>query len=73
MADMIAKNRYRPRGKAKSAYNRGNLNPRAKLTEEVVREIRISGMKASTLAARYGVSLWTIRNVLARRVWSHAK
>lgn len=50
---------------------RGVDHPRAKLTEEQVREIRASHSSQTSLARSYGVSqslVWAIRN---RKVWQH--
>lgn len=53
---------------------RGERNPKATLTEAVVRRIR-SQRKATNeeLAARYGVDPNTIRNARAGRTWAHVR
>ncbi|WP_171935781.1 HNH endonuclease signature motif containing protein [Escherichia coli] len=45
----------------------------SKLTEEIVRDIRSSGLKVSLLAERYGVSTVSIRNILRRKTWQHVE
>jgi hypothetical protein len=48
----------------------GESNGYSKLTEIAVREIRQGGVEA-VLAARFSVSVRTIRDVRARRTWQH--
>lgn len=50
----------------------GETHPRAKLTEDQVREIRFHA-KASvkTLASDFGVSVSTIEAIRSRRLWRH--
>lgn len=50
---------------------RGSAHPQSKLNEAAVREIRASSEPRPVLAARYGVSLPTIGQVITRRVWKH--
>lgn len=45
----------------------------SKITEEIVRDIRSSGLKVSLLAERYGVSTVSIRNILRRKTWRHVE
>lgn len=48
----------------------GERNARAKLTEQDVREIRASrGTARKALAAKYGVSEWTINGIKSGLVW----
>lgn len=54
--------------------NMGETHHRAKLTEDLVREIRKAykpGMGYRNLARDYGVSESTITHVITRRVWAH--
>ena len=57
--------------KGRSASQRGERNPRAKLTPAQVAEIRAMGGGTNTaiLAARFGVSMMTIQNAIAGRTW----
>lgn len=61
IADMV--------GKWRHTY--GERNPRARLTEDAVREIRTSGLSRDELAAKFAVTTGTINDVLARRSWKH--
>ena len=59
---------FRPRGRT------GELNGRAKLTEEDVRYIRVavrSGDTDRALAEQFSVNQDTIRDVRLRRTWRH--
>ena len=58
MRDMVLKGRVRPKGEP------------PKLDEAAVIDIRRGG-SARTLAAKYGVSVWTIYDVRSRRSWRH--
>ena len=51
--------------------NRGEKNPRARITESDVRDIRQSAASNKTLASRYRLSPVTICNIRARRTWQH--
>lgn len=54
--------------------HRGEGSPNAKLTEDDVRSIRAEaaiGVARQKLAARYGVSVVQIRNIIHRKSWSH--
>jgi hypothetical protein len=56
--------------------HRGTNNPRAKLNEEKVREIRkryAAGESSLKLAAAFSVSKPVILSVIHRRSWSHVK
>lgn len=47
-----------------------------KLTEDAVRQIRLdreSGVKVVDLAARYSVSVTTVRHIVSGRTWGHVK
>lgn len=76
MADRNRKGRVAsgPRSGAwKSTWKRcaGERHPKAKLTEDAVREIRASTDPERALAARYGVSKATISNVRLNKGWAH--
>lgn len=66
VADMVAKGRqWTPKG---------SRNPYAKLTEESIPLIRASGETGKTLAARFGVSVRTIRGIrCGRERWKHVR
>jgi hypothetical protein len=68
-ADMIAK------GRARSGSNppRGEIMWAAKLTEDVVREIRNSKERGIDLARRYDVTKQTITDIRKRRSWAHVE
>lgn len=57
--------------KGRSAAPRGEENPRSKLTERDVLEIRASGLTAKMLAAKHGVSDTMIRSIKAKKAWRH--
>ena len=57
--------------KGRTNAPRGEQQHLAKLTIEIVLEIRISGLAASELARKYGVSKSTIGRVLSRKTWYH--
>lgn len=64
--DMINKGRYKG--------VTGSMNPRAKLTEEKVKEIRRlrqSGMGLSELSERFNANYYTINNIVNRWSWKH--
>lgn len=61
VADMVAKRRH----------TFGERNPRAKLTEDAVIEIRSSKLDDRELADKFGVGAGTIRRVRAGRSWRH--
>lgn len=66
MADMVAKGR--------SGGSRGASHPRAKLSDDLVRQIRTGiagGVTQRELAARIGVHEATIQAVHERRTWKH--
>lgn len=49
----------------------GELHPKAKLTDERVREILQSSTPARVLADRFGVTPTTIYAVRSRKLWPH--
>lgn len=54
----------------------GEKNPRAKLTEDRVREIRqriAAGELQIEVAASFGVSVATINKIVHRQTWRHVK
>ncbi len=56
---------------AHGTAQRGERNPKARLTEEQVRTIRASQEPAGRLALAFGVKPGTVRAVRARRRWAH--
>jgi hypothetical protein len=63
MADMVAKQR--------SSHIHGESHPNAKLTDELVAEIRSSPETQKELAERLHVSQALISKVRHRRIWAH--
>jgi hypothetical protein len=63
--DMWAKKRANP------GTSRGEKHGMAKLTAEIVKEIRKSSDMGTVLALRYGVSHSTITDIRHRRIWNH--
>ena len=63
--DMWAKGRARPK------TNKGESHGMARLTEDLVREIRTSKESGVELAARLSLSPTTICDVRKRRTWKH--
>lgn len=61
--DMVSRGRVNDR--------QGRLNPRAKLTESQVREIRASSEPLAIVADRYNVSRQLIGLIRNRKVWRH--
>ena len=52
--------------------NRGIKHPKAKLTEEQVRQIRArAGESRTVLAEEYGVHIMTISHIILRKRWAH--
>lgn len=49
----------------------GEQHHRAKLTDEIVREVRTSTEASTTLAKRYGVTREAISAVRIGRTWKH--
>lgn len=56
---------------AKGRSQRGERHHAAKLTEDDVRAIRASDLSGPALAAKYGVSPFTIYKLLDGRSWAH--
>lgn len=71
MRDCVAKNRFNT-GKGRHR-NSGTLNPKARLTEENVRRIRIlladKSMNVQTVADMYMVDRATIQDIKCNRTW----
>jgi hypothetical protein len=65
IADMWAKKRANP------GVSRGEKHGMAKLTAEIVREIRGSSEPGIVLAKKYGVANTTISDIRKRRIWNH--
>lgn len=59
---------------AQSASRRGERNPRARLTTELVLQMRAeyaSGIGNRDLAGSYGVSIGCVDNIISRANWKH--
>lgn len=72
MRDMYKKGRSRPR-RPLNGKHRGEGNPRAKLTQEKVAEIRrllSAGQRPAVIAPAFGVAATTIYNIRAGETWS---
>ena len=54
---------------AKGHSARGRIQRR--LTEEIVREIRVAKGAYSTLASRYSISIGTVNAIKNRHTWKH--
>ena len=50
---------------------KGEANPRAKLTEDDVREIRQSKSRHADIAAQYGISKGAVSMIKNRKIWAH--
>lgn len=59
--------------RSKGRHVRGEMQPRAKLTEIAVRDIRASNESSRMLANRYGVNTEAINRVKKRLRWAHVK
>ena len=57
--------------KNRSNHPKGERNPKAKLTEKDVLEIRADARVIKTVAEAYGVSFGTISKIKTRRTWEH--
>ena len=66
-ADMFSKGRQQDY----SRNPKGETHHSAKVTEDAVRAIRASSAPSKMLAAQYGVNVWSIQNIRARRTWKH--
>ena len=66
-ADKISK------GRARFGNSLGSAHGNARLTENAVREIRLSSESENDLAARYGVSGATVGSARRRKTWKHVK
>jgi len=51
----------------------GEVNHQSKLTDDAVREIRVSSERYRVLAERYGVHIKTIAKVRAGKIWAHVE
>lgn len=83
IADMFSKNRQRDylataaKGERHGSRTkpertlRGINQPKAKLTDDLVREIRASLDSTASLARKYGVSETTVHDVRTGRTWRH--
>jgi hypothetical protein len=63
------------RGRRKLSGAKGERNCKAKLTEELVKEIRVKYVKGDTstikLASEYGVTQGLISQIVLHRIWKH--
>ncbi len=65
--DMIAKGR----GNLQAGAQRGEANPRAKITRAQVEEIReIVGERQKDIARRYGLTQAVISKIVRRQIWT---
>lgn len=55
----------------RSELLRGGRNPRAKLTDFDIVEIRLSTKKPHILAKRFSTTPGYIRDIRSRKVWKH--
>ncbi len=58
----------------KQNSRRGENHPRAKLTNEQVRQIRelfSKGFSTSVIARNYKVSKWNVEEIVKKRTWTH--
>lgn len=63
-----------PKDTPRDAIRRGERNPRAKLTDEQVREIRrlrAAGVTEKAVAREYGISFQAVGAIHRRETWSH--
>ena len=62
-------------GHANGCGKLGSKHPKAKLTEDLVRQIRVEyaagGVTEQVLADRHGVNVSTLHRLLARQTWQH--
>lgn len=65
--DMISKGRQQDY----SSAPKGSDHHAAKLSVADVQAIRASSASTKELSAQYGVNIWSIQNVRARRTWKH--
>jgi hypothetical protein len=62
------------RGRHVMSYARGEIHPRARLTNEDVHEIRrlaIAGVHQQEIGRRYGIRQGHVSNIVTRRQWGH--
>jgi len=52
-------------------YAVGEGHAMARLTDDLVREIRLSGLNGPQVAAKYGIGTSTAHRVITRESWSH--
>ena len=51
--------------------HKGEKNPRAKVTEEMVKEIRASDLDSREAAQKFGISRGSVYQIRSRYTWSH--
>lgn len=59
------------KGRAGCRSRPGGQNGRAKITEQIVREIRATALPLREVAARLGIHWATAYKIRARKLWSH--
>jgi hypothetical protein len=61
------------RGRARQGVSRGEDHGNAKVTEEIVREIRSSKESGVVMAKRFGISTATLYDIRNNHIWRHVK
>ena len=73
--DMMRKGRHVAGGTyTRGAYSRGEQHPGAKLTQDIVQQIRKdreAGMSLGSLPRRYGLGPAHVHSIVMRRLWRH--
>lgn len=49
----------------------GSKHRLAKLNDDAIRDMRSGQQTAAELAKKYGVSEWTVKDILQRKRWKH--
>lgn len=72
MRDMCEKGRH-VHGKEFGDTRRGELNGRAKINADIVREIRINSenLSCAKAGAKYGIDASVVHNIRKRKLWKH--
>lgn len=68
-----ADNMHDMASKGRASRMRGTASPLARLTDDAVREIRLSPLPNPKLAARYGVDKSKICRIKNRKAWAHVE
>ena len=69
--DAMSKGRVATAWAPGEKHNEGEQNPRAVLNADNVREIRRSRLTNEAVAAQFGISPYTVRDVRRGRTWRH--